>query len=219
MQKHKWNWFLLGALAACFGGAATARADLLLTAQSVSAQPGSVNDTFNVYLTNTGASAVDVEAFSFEIDTTDPVITFEQSSTATTLYPYVFAGNSFVETFLGTNVNSTVPPPPGQTLDASDLTATAGTFTVVNPGQSFGLGLIDFDVAAAVPSQVAPVNFNTNIAFTSVSDQFGNLFPLTFANGSIGISTVPEPSGRWPLALGLAALVWMLKRSRRPAWR
>ncbi len=217
MQKQKRNWFILGALAACLGGAATARADLLLTAQSVTGPPGSVNDTLNVYLTNTGTSAVDVEAFSFEIDTSDPVITFEQSTTATTLFSYVFTGNSFVETFLGTNVNSTSSP--GQTLDASDLTATPGTFTVVNPGQSFGLGLIDFDVAAAVPFQIAPVDFNTNPALTSVSDQFGNAIPLVFANGSIGVSTVPEPSGRWPLAIGLAALVWMLKRSRRLAWR
>jgi hypothetical protein len=213
MQKQKWNWFMLGALTACFGGAPAARADLLLTAQSVSAAPGSVNDTFNVYLTNTGASAVDVEAFSFEINTPDTEITFEQSTIGTTLFPYVFAGNSFVQTFLGTNVNSTSSP--GQTLDASDLTANLG-FTVVNPGQSYGLGLVYFDVAAGAPPQTAPVNFNTNFAFTSVSDQNLMSIPLDFANGQI---VVPEPSGRWPLVIALAGLAWVIRRYRRPAWR
>ncbi len=212
MQKHEWNWFLLGALTVCFGGAPLANADLLLTAQTVAAPAGSVNDAFNIYLTNTGASAVDVEAFSFEINTPDSVLTFEQATTGTTLFPYIFAGNSLFGPVISFSA-------PGQTLDAADVAAIPNSFTVVNPGQSFGLGLISFDVAPGVPSQVAPVNFNANTAFTSVSDQFGNLFPVTFANGSIGVSTVPEPSGRWPLAIGLAALVWMVRRFRRPAWR
>ena len=200
--KKKWHWMACGALMACLGCAQVAHADLLLTAESVTAPPGSVNDLFNVYLTNLGATAVDVESFSFEINTTSSDITFEEATDTTTLYSYIFAGNSFVSAFFGGVVSTSSP---GQTLDASDLTLVPSSFTVVNPGASFGLGLVSFNVTPGAPNQVAPVNFNTNSAFTSVSDQNGSLLPLEFASGSI---TVPEPGTGMLLLAPLAGLIW-----------
>jgi hypothetical protein len=163
-----------------------------------------VNDLFNVYLTNLGAAPVDVEAFSFEINTTSPDITFEQATTGTTIAPYVFAGNSL----LGPVISFSSP---GQTLDAADVAAAPNSFTVVNPGASFGLGLISFNVAPGAANQVAPVTFNTSSAFTSVSDQFGNLQALDFASGNI---TVPEPATGLLLLVPLAGLIFA-KRLRR----
>lgn len=99
---------------------------------------------------------------------------------------------------------------PGQTLDASDVAATG--FTAVNPGASFGLGLISFNVAPAAPNQVARVNFNPSN--TSISDQFGNLQTLDFASGSITVSPVPEPATGILLLVPLAGLLWSKKFRR-----
>jgi hypothetical protein len=208
--ERRLYWMASAALIAFLADAQVARADLLLTAESVTATPGSVNDLFNVYLTNLGATPVDVAAFNFEINTTSTDITFEQATTATTLYPYVFAGNSFAESFLSGVISTSSP---GQTLDASDFALAPGSFTVVNPGitSSVGLGLISFNVAPSAPYQVAPVTFNPNPAFTSVSDQFGNLQTLEFASGNI---TVPEPATGFLLLVSLTGLLWG-KRFRR----
>lgn len=203
--KRTTQWIAWGALLACLGGAQVAHADsLLLTVQSVTATAGSANAVFNVYVTNLGTAPVDVEAFSFEINTTSSDITFQQATTGTTIDPYIFAGNSLFGPVISTSA-------PGQTLDASDVASAPNSFTVVNPGASFGLGLISFDVAPGAPSQVAPVTFNTDIAFTSVSDQFGNLLPLGFASGNITVSSVssmPEPATGMLLIAPLAGLLW-----------
>ena len=204
------NWsFPLAALIACFGVTRPAQADLLLSAQSVTAAPGTVNDTFQVYATNIGASAVEVSAFNFEIATSSTDIVFQQSST-TTGFPYIFAGNSLAD-LLFAGLNSTNGP--GQTLDVSDLAFLPNSFNVINPGEKFGLGEIFFDVAMNAPPQMAPVNFNTDFAATSVSDQNGNSIPLQFSNGQIALATVPEPSSGVLLLTGCAILLW--KRRRR----
>jgi hypothetical protein len=211
----KKRWVALGALLACLVGAPAAWADLVLTAQSVSAAPGDVNDTFDVYLTNIGGSAVDVSSFSFEINTSSSDIAFQQSTTATTTFSYIFAGNSLVGP-----VNSTDGP--GQTLDVSDIAATPNSFTVVGVGDSFGLGHIFFDVAPGASPQVAPVDIKTDFALTSVTDEFGNPIALEFTDGAITVtsastSTVPEPSPTMLLAAAVLGLVWMKRRSRRTA--
>ena len=202
------QWIAWGALMICLSGAQTAWADpLQLTVQPVTAKPGDLNDAFNVYVTNLGAAPIDVAAFNFEISTTSSDITFEQATTGTTLFPYVFAGNSGFGPVVSTSS-------PGQTLDASDVAAAPNSFTVINPATSFGLGLISFDVAPGAASQVAPVSLNTNLAFTSVSDQFGNLQTLEFAPGDITVSAVPEPSTGMLVLAPLAGLIWR-KRFRR----
>jgi hypothetical protein len=193
---------ILAALSAFFGVAPVAHATLRLTAQSVTANAGAVNDAFDVYLTNLGTALVDVAAFSFEITTSSSDVTFEESTTATSLFPYILAGNSLFGPVISTNA-------PGQTLDASDVAAVVGSFTVVNPGSSFGLGKVFFDVAPSASAEVASVDFNANIAFTSVLDQSGNLFSLNFSNGQITINAaaaVPEPSSAVLLLTALAAI-------------
>jgi len=209
----KKQWVALGALLACLAAAPSAWADLVLTAQPVTAAAGDVNDTFDVYLTNTGGSAVDVTSFSFEINTSSSDIAFQQSTTGTTTFSYIFAGNS-----LFGPVNSTDGP--GQTLDVSDAAATPNSFTEVDAGDSFGLGHIFFDVAPGASPQVAPVDFNTDPAITNVSDENGNPITLDFTDGSITVtsaSTVPEPSPTMLLAAAALGLAWVNRRSRRTA--
>jgi hypothetical protein len=192
----------------CLGG--TARADLLLTATPVTAASGAVNGTFEVDLTNNGSSAVNVSSFSFEITTSSSDVSFQQSTTGTTIDPYIFAGNS-----LFGPVNSTNGP--GQTLDVSDVAANPGSFTIVNAGEGFGFGEIFFNVAPGAVAQTAAVDFNTNSAFTNISDPAGNLFTLDFANGGITVvaSTVPEPSSWLLLTTVFLAIVFLMRRLRR----
>ena len=190
MKLRNWQSFALSTAITCLGAALPARADLLLVAQPVTAAAGAVNDVFDVYITNLAASAVDVAAFNFEINTPSADIAFQQATTSTSLFPYIFAGNSAFGPVISING-------PGQTLDVADVVSAPNSFTVVSPGASFGLGKIFFDVAPGAPAQIAPVNFNTNNAATSVSDQNGKSIALQFLNGSITVTpatSVPEPS-------------------------
>lgn len=202
---------ILAGLSAFFAVAPVARATLQLTAQSVTVNTGDVNDAFDVYLTNIGAAPVDVASFSFEITTSFSEVTFEDATTATSLFPYIFAGNSLFGPVISTAS--------GQTLDASDVVAVPNSFTVVNPGASLGLGKVFFDVGRRVrPPQVAPVDFNTSAAFTSVSDQLGNLLPINFTNGQITIeaaAVVPEPSTWAMILIGFAGLGYTSYRTSR----
>jgi hypothetical protein len=204
IKKRNWRWITLCVVAACLGVVAPpARASFILTAQSVSAAAGDVNVPFNVYLKNNGP-AVDVSSFNFEINTASSDIAFQQATTGTTLFPYIFAGNSFFGPVISTNG-------PGQTLDVSDIAADPNSFTTIGTGASFGLGEIFFNVAPGAGPEIVPVTFNISGAITSVSDINGNLQTLDFASGQItvgAVSTVPEPatfmlSG---IVIGLSAL-------------
>ncbi len=141
-SKHC-QWIMLSAVIA-LTGAPAARADLQFSVQPVAASPGDVNDTLEVDATNTGSSVVDLAAFAFEINTLSSDIEFQQSTTATGLAPYVFAGNSLVDTYFG-GVNSIDGP--GQTLDVSDVVLTPNTFADIAAGATVGLGEISFNVA------------------------------------------------------------------------
>src|ERR1039458_3168068 len=68
-----------------------ARADIIISVQSVPAFAGSSGNVFDVTLQNTGPSAVTVGSFLFEINTADTDIFFSSASTATVLAPYIFS--------------------------------------------------------------------------------------------------------------------------------
>jgi hypothetical protein len=205
--QRNWQRKALGVLLVCLASALPLKADLVVSAESVTASPGSLNNTFEVDLVNTGASTIDVSAFALEINTPSSDITFEQATTATAM-SYIFAGNSLFGPIINTDG-------PGQTLDFSDLASTPNSFTAVAPGTTFGLGLIFFDVAPGASSQVATVNFNTAPNISNASDQNGNNLPLDFVSGAITITSAPEPSSWMLLVTGLVGLVWARRRARR----
>ncbi len=197
---------ILGGLLAALG---PARADLLFSMQSVTANPGDVNDMFEVDVTNTGTTAVDLAAYSFEIDATSTDITFEQSTTGTVPHAYVFAGNSFVDDFVSgvTSISA-----PGESLSANDLGEIPASFTTIAQGAEFGMSEVFFDVAPGAASEVLPVDFNISIADSSASDPNGNAIALDFSNGQIPINAVPEPSSA--VLLSTALIGWLAARRR-----
>jgi len=188
-----------------------ARAALIFSLQpSITANAGSTDNQFDVLLTNTGSSAVTVAAFSFGIVTSDASITFTGASIST-VSPYIFAGDSF------DGANSfplnTVPPPPGQTLEASDL-SNSGLGDSVGPGDTVGVGRIMFNVANGAASATAPVTFES-FPTTSLSDADLNNLAFSSDNGSIttnAMSGVPEPGTGFQVAAALVAFAFIFLR-------
>ena len=197
---------LLGCIV--IGLVSDARADLIVTAQSVSANAGSTGNTLEVYLMNTGPSAVDVAGFSFEVSTASSDINFTSASVTTTPDAYIFAGNSLFGPVI--SVNS------GQTLDASDINA-AGS-TTVGAGSTWGLGEVSFDVAPGTAAGPYSVVFGPFPA-TGLSDLNANNLSIgSLINGQItvnGTTSVPEPSGFLLLITGAVGLYAPIRRKLR----
>lgn len=184
--------------------AASAEASLIVSVGNVFADSPSSGNTLEVNLTNTGPVSISLAGFSFEIEVTDPHITFT-SATIGTGAAYVFAGNSL----LGPTISTSLP---GQILDALDLWAGGGGATIA-AGATVGLGHVFFDVSAGDSQGLVTVMLSPFPA-TSLSDPNGSNISIdTLTNGSITIATssVPEPSALALALLGLAALASIRK--------
>jgi hypothetical protein len=203
----------LGGWAVALAGAALflavpARANIIISVGDVFAIAGSTGNGIDVTLTNTGPSAINVGGFNFQISTSDTDITF-QSTTISTLAPYVFLGDSL----FGSPIN-TCTSPCGQSIDGSDLAASAGD--LVAAGATVGLGHVLFDVAGGAtpgPFVVTLAGFpGTSLAGAAPA---GANIPIdTFTDGQITITAVPEPASALLLISALGALV-AVKRRRR----
>jgi hypothetical protein len=189
--------------------AAPAQAALILAVQSVSAAAGSTGNAFDVTLQNTGPSAVTIGGDSFGLMVGSPNITFTSATTATTLAPYIFDGQSL----FGPTISFT---PPGQTIQAADLFATFGSGVSVGAGVTVGLGHVFFNVAPGTtpgPYTVTVLPFPT----TGLTDPNGNNIPInTLSNGTITVTpgttaAVPEPATLLLAGLGWPA-AWLLRR-------
>ena len=131
-------------------------------------------------------------------------VLFTNATTSTAAATYIFAGNSTADSFFGGSLIVSPPPPPATSdLLGFDTVATPGTFTTLNPGSSFGLGLISFTVDASaasgiVPVSIIPFDISTAPNGTLISDNQGGSIPFTTSDGTItiqaGKTVVPEPS-------------------------
>ncbi len=201
-----------------------ARADLLFSLESpITAMAGDVGDSFDVLLTNTGSSAVTVADFSFGITTTDTDITFTGATTSTVTEPYIFAGDSFDDD------NGfpfyTVPPPIGQTLEATDA-SNSGLGDAIGAGDTVAVGNIIFDVANGAAPGPAVVTFEA-FPTTGLLDPDFNYLSFTANDGSITVtstSSVPEPATIFTtgaaLAFGCLGFAFAIRRRRATlSWR
>lgn len=195
-----------------------AHAALIVSMSPVTVAAGTSGATFEVDLQNTG-SVQNIAAFTLglSVDVSSGVtFTGGSESTADT---YLFNGDSFdvINGFPFT----TVPPPDGPVLEASDL-SNSGTGTDMGL-TTLGLALITFNVAPGtlggpVTVTIAPDCASPN-ACTSFADSAGDNLAFSVVNGTINVtaavSGVPEPS-TWLLCLfGLPAIAWRKKSLRK----
>lgn len=183
------------------------RAEFIFSLQPViTATGGSTGNSFDVLLTNTGPATATIGGFSFGITAADAVINFTEANVSTTVDTYIFSGG---DSLFGPTISTLT----GQTLEASDFSASSGT--AFGAGDTFGVGHILFDVASgATPGPIA-VTFE-EFPITSLSDADGNDVAFTTVGGAITITspnTVPEPSTEVFLAGAFAALA--IARGRR----
>lgn len=204
-QKRR-PWLVpLAAFIALFAATPT-RAGIVVTAQSVGATDGA----FDVFLTNTGPLAVNVAAFSFEVNVSSSLIDFTDANISTTTSPYIFAGNSLFGPDILTSITNG-----GQTLDAGDATFDASNVSVA-ASASVGLGHVLFTTSGTLIGD-ATVSF-TGLP-TSLSDAAGADVPITtFVDGTIsGVAVIPEPSTLTLASTGFAiwGATWFVRRSRQ----
>jgi hypothetical protein len=183
-----------------------AHAGLIVAVGSTTVSAGATNQVVDVTLENTGLAAVTVDAFAFEVATSDTDITFSEANISTA-QPYIFLNNSSFGPVIST------PSANEQTVNASDLYSGLGDGAEVAAGATVGLGEIVFDIAPGATSALASLNLDVN--GTSLSDIAGDLLPITLADGSIDVQaslvSTPEPSTFAPMALLLAAVCFPRK--------
>lgn len=185
-----------------------AQANLRIIVNSVVVPPTSTGNTFEVSITNVGnAASAPLAAFSFGLSVPGASgITFTNATINTVTNSYLFLGQSSTPPFSNNSF-------PNQSFIATDIYAASGGISV-NPGQTFGLGLITFDVAAGASSPTTV----TLAAFpaTSLSDNLANNVPFTGFNGTITIAAVPEPTTWAMLGVGaITAGAWGYRRHQR----
>jgi len=188
---------LLGAI----GHPITARADLVVEVVPANTNvPPGASGTLELDLLNTSTTLY-VAGFQFELQVPSGSGVLFTNATMSTAATYIFAGNSFADTYLGGSLITSSSP---TDLTALDTVATGGTYTTLNPGDSYGLGLISFTVNANAPSGTVPISiipydFNTAPSGTQISDNQmpASSIPFTTSDGTItiqGAVAVPEPS-------------------------
>ena len=200
----------LVAAALILSTALPARAGIIVSVESVSANQGTTGNTLEVDVQNTGAP-VDIASFSFEISVAaGSGVSFTGADINTSVNTYIFAGNSAQ----GPNIDTLT----GTTLDASDNAASGSTTLGTN--STLALGRVFFDVASSAPAGPVTVSL-TPFPSTSLTDPNLNDIPIdTLNSGTItisGTSVVPEPTALVSATLGLLASAWFVRRTRRSA--
>jgi hypothetical protein len=196
-------------------GAGTAHANLDLSISAANAAAGSTGNSLEVLLTNTGGTAVEISAFTFELSSSTGAILYTEANTGLVAAPYLFDGISAFGPVISTTT--------GTTLDASDLCNAFTGGTTVGPGQVVGLGHVLFDVVGAASGSSLEITL-AGFPWTSLSgsDATGLAVDLPITPPTpVRISltrSIPEP-GSSTLALAGLAVLGLAAWRRRPAVR
>ena len=210
----QYSWLL--PLAAGVLSSLPAQASLIINFVPVTVAAGTIGASFDVNLTNSGPSAQTISAFSLGLSVSDSHITFTGGNTATT-QTYLFNGDSFdvINAFPFT----TVPPPNGQTVEASD-NSNSGAGKSVASGATVGLGHILFNVAGNTSAGHIAVSLVSTCATinscTSLSDAAGANLAFAANGGNITVTAsamTPEPSTLLLALCAIPALAWKRRKS------
>jgi len=200
-------------LAVCSFASMPARADLMMSIQSVTVNAGSTGNLFDVLLTNNGpAPTAVIESFTFGIETIIPGITFTGVTTATST-PYIFGGDSLFGPAIGSGGS-------GSPLIAGDLFDIPSSGVALDSGKTVGLGSVSFDVDPGVDSGTFSIDLSS--LFTSIADSSSQPVDVNLRGGSITVNravAMPEPSAvlelfMYAVVVATALIVrrWVAKR-------
>jgi hypothetical protein len=205
-MKYRINFLNLGFLAAaCMFCAAPAHATLIISVEPVTAAPGTTGGTFDVLLTDSGSAGVSVAGFIFQIQSSNPAITFTGTFTSTATANYIFSGNSL----FGPEIDTQTSP----SLISQDLAASGST--ILNSGDVVGLGQVFFNVSPTAAPGPVTISFTGGAAGNDLSDPTGNNIPVTtFTSGTINVTSTPEPSSVLMMLAGVGALAAWNRRRR-----
>jgi hypothetical protein len=178
-----------GLAAACLFfvlGVSPVNATVFITVNNSSAPVGGTG-SFDVVLQNTGASAINVAGFAFELSVTGSPIQFTNATT-NTVPAYIFG------TLQTPPFTNPVFPPNNQHFVASDIIFSPSSVPV-GANTTVGLGFVTYSVSASATPGIVPLVLG---AGTSLSDAAGAPITFTGQNGQITINGAgpgtPEPS-------------------------
>ena len=189
-------------------GPTSARAGLVVTVVSSSALAGGVG-SFDVNLSNIGGTtSYEVSGFSVELSVpAGSGITFTGANVSTAL-PYLFGTLQTPPLTFSTFPNTD--------FIAGDSSQTSPFYTTLSPGGgSFGLEHVSYAVApgtALGPVTVSIVGLGSTTEILAID---GTPFPSSSVNGTITVTSVPEPSSLFLLSAGLIAASLAVGRRRR----
>jgi hypothetical protein len=198
---------IAGVLLALTSTPASVHAGLVMSLDNVTGPTGA-QGTFEVLLTNTelsGGQSFGVASFSFDLMIPSASgVQFTGATTATVSNPYLFAGTGGAS--VDANFTLSLDSFPNTGFTGSDTEFTFSSITV-DPGKTFGLGLISYQVGANALAGDVPIAFAA--AGTSLADAAGAAIAFTAddRNGVIHVSgsAVPEPSSLVLALFGLGA--------------
>jgi hypothetical protein len=204
-MKNKMRFMKFGFLAVgCVFCSLPACATLIISIEPVTAVPGSTG-TFDVLLTDSGSPAVAIAGFNFEIQSSNPALSFVAAFTSTATANYIFSGNSL----LGPEIDVQTSP----TLIAADVAASGST--TLNSGDVVGLGQVSFNVSPTVTAGPITISFTGGAAGNNLSDPNGGNIPIdTFTSGTVDITGSPEPSSLLMMLAGVGVLAAWNRRRR-----
>jgi hypothetical protein len=205
---------LLIVLALNLGPVVSCRAaGLVIEAPNLSVAAGS-SGTFDVLLVNTNAAGG--ASYGVSLDSLDLALSGSAGVSFTdvtinTIVPYIYAVSA--TTLPGSDPLNFGITFPNAGFTVADSDGADPFFQTVNPGDTFGLAHVSYEVSPTFSGTDTITIASLNVG-TSLSDINGNLIPFTAVNGSISI---PEPStliqAATALVIGLGA-VWR-RRPRR----
>ena len=186
------------ALVFLWSGDACRAGGLLISAPDVTAASGS-SGSFDVTITNTGSTSVDVAADVVELTLTGlSGVNFTGVSIATAdTYIYAVSATTQGSSF-------TYSTFPGTTLEIFDFDVSTTGFRAIAPGQTFGLVDVTYSVAPGSAPGTGSLTFGPD---TSLSDPTGaNITDFSAPSGSFTVTAIPEPSSLILLAVGAIAV-------------
>ena len=147
--------------------------------------------SFDVSITNTGPSAVDIEADSVELGIDGTGVQFTDA-TVNTAVPYIYSDS--LDADFGQPMDNTGVPFPKNDLIAEDVVGLSINFATINPGDTLGLVHVSYSVDPTAALGPRDLTIEDIGGGTSLSDQLGNPVLFTPTNGSLTVTPAPEPS-------------------------